>query len=192
VDLTEDLMVNSTASIIIRPTVAFNRGDTFVFGSWVCIADDTGSFQCYLTMTPDSETGLVTFTEEVTGQLVEKFGEFSLCNQVANFEIETASSSNSTSPWIKPCEPTLEPSCGTILPHEQFSYGLRNTSAGYVDTLVLCRAGKENASKYSSDSNAVPGYNSDSSYEFDFGLDPIESVRHGYPWVPTNQAHGHP
>jgi hypothetical protein len=28
-------MVNSTVSIFIKPTVAFNRGDTFVFGSWV-------------------------------------------------------------------------------------------------------------------------------------------------------------
>jgi hypothetical protein len=26
-------MANSTASIFIKPTVAFNRGDTFVFGS---------------------------------------------------------------------------------------------------------------------------------------------------------------
>jgi hypothetical protein len=29
-------MANSAASIFIKPTVAFNRGDTFVFGSWVC------------------------------------------------------------------------------------------------------------------------------------------------------------
>jgi hypothetical protein len=28
-------MANSTASIFIKPTAAFNRGDTFVFGSWV-------------------------------------------------------------------------------------------------------------------------------------------------------------
>jgi hypothetical protein len=32
-------MVNSTVSIFIKPTVAFNRGGTFVFGSWVCTAD---------------------------------------------------------------------------------------------------------------------------------------------------------
>jgi hypothetical protein len=30
-------MANSTASIFIKPTVAFNRGDTFVFGSWVLL-----------------------------------------------------------------------------------------------------------------------------------------------------------
>jgi hypothetical protein len=42
--LAEDLMANSTASVFIKPTVAFNRGDTFVFGSWVCTADGAGSF----------------------------------------------------------------------------------------------------------------------------------------------------
>jgi predicted RecA/RadA family phage recombinase len=37
-------MANSTASIIIKPTAALNCGDTFVFGSWVCIANGAGSF----------------------------------------------------------------------------------------------------------------------------------------------------
>jgi hypothetical protein len=32
-DLAEDHMANSTASIFIKPNVAFNRSDTFVFGS---------------------------------------------------------------------------------------------------------------------------------------------------------------
>jgi hypothetical protein len=32
-------MANSTASVYIKPTVAFNRGDAFVFGAWVCTAD---------------------------------------------------------------------------------------------------------------------------------------------------------
>jgi hypothetical protein len=46
-------MANSTASIFIKLTAAFNRGDTFVFGSWVCMADGAGSFQRHLTMTPN-------------------------------------------------------------------------------------------------------------------------------------------
>jgi hypothetical protein len=77
------------------------------------------------------------------------------------------------SPWIESCKPTPEPSCGTVLPHEQFPYSLHNTSAGYVDAFVPRRAGKEIVFEYSSDSNAVPGYNSKFSYEFDFGLDPF-------------------
>jgi hypothetical protein len=50
-------MTNSTASIVIKPTAAFNRCDTFIFCTWVYTADGAGSFQRYLTMTPDPETG---------------------------------------------------------------------------------------------------------------------------------------
>jgi hypothetical protein len=48
-------------------------------------------------------------------------------------------------------------------------------SRAQSEALAACRAGKEIISEYSSDSNVTPGYNSDSFYEFDFGLDPIES-----------------
>jgi hypothetical protein len=168
-------MVNSTASIIIKPTVDFNHGDTFVFSSWVYTANGAVSFRRYLTMIPNPETGLMTLAEVVTGQLVEKFDEFSLYNQAADFEIGSASNSNLTSPWIEPHEMTPKPLCGTILPHERFPYSLRNTTAGYVDTLVPCQSGKEIVSKYSLDSNVVPSYNSNSSYEIDFGSNPIES-----------------
>jgi hypothetical protein len=50
-------MANSTASITIKPTTAFNRGENFVFGSWVCTADGAGSFQRYLTMTQTQRLG---------------------------------------------------------------------------------------------------------------------------------------
>jgi hypothetical protein len=85
--LAEDLMTNSTASVFVKPIVAFNRGDTFVFGSWVCTADGTGSFQRRLTMTPNPSTGLVTLPAVVTGELAGKFGEISLFNQHADFEL---------------------------------------------------------------------------------------------------------
>jgi hypothetical protein len=67
-------MANSTASIPIKPTVSFNRGDNFAFGSWVCTADGAGSFQRRVTMTPNPKTGLVTLPEVVTGDLARKFG----------------------------------------------------------------------------------------------------------------------
>jgi hypothetical protein len=79
-------MANSTASISIKPTVALNRGDTFVFGSWVCTTDGAGSFQRRLTMTPNPRTGLVTLPEVITGDLVGKFSEISLYNQHTDFE----------------------------------------------------------------------------------------------------------
>jgi hypothetical protein len=96
-------MANSTASIFIKPTVAFNRGDTFIFGSWVCTADDAGSFQRRLTMTPNPKTGLVTLPEVIMGNLTGKFGEILLYNQHADFESGSASNSNSTSLWAIAC-----------------------------------------------------------------------------------------
>jgi hypothetical protein len=55
-------------------TVAFNCGDTFVFGAWVCTADGAGSFQRRLTMQPNPKTGFVTLPEVITGELAGKFG----------------------------------------------------------------------------------------------------------------------
>jgi hypothetical protein len=71
-------MANLMASIIIKPSVAFNRGDTFIFSSWIYTADGAGSFQSYLTMTLDPKTGFVTLPEVVTNQLVENFDEILL------------------------------------------------------------------------------------------------------------------
>jgi hypothetical protein len=62
-------MANSTAPVYIKPTVAFNRGDTFVFGAWVYTANGAGSFQRHLTMPPNPETGFVTLPEVVTANL---------------------------------------------------------------------------------------------------------------------------
>jgi hypothetical protein len=92
-------MANSTAPVYIKRTIAFNRGDIFVFGAWVCTADGAGSFQHRLTMPSNPETGLVTLPEVVTGELTGKFDEISLFDQHADFELGSASNSNSTSPW---------------------------------------------------------------------------------------------
>jgi hypothetical protein len=178
-------MANSTSSIFIKPTVAFNHGDTFVFGSWVCTADGAGSFQRCLTMTPNPKTGLVTLPEVVTGDIAGKFGKISLYNQHADFEFGSASNSNSTSLWALVCEPATQPSCADSPLHEHFPYNLSNASKAHAKALSARQAGKETVSEYNSDSNTVPGYNSDSnpvsgyysdsSYEFDFGADPDES-----------------
>jgi hypothetical protein len=167
-------MANSTASLFIKPTVSFNRGDTFVFGSWVCTADGAGSFQRCLTMPPNPKTGLVTLPEVVTGDLAGKFGEISLYNQHADFELGSASNSNSKSPWAIACEPAIEPSCVDSPLHGHFPYDLCNASRAHAEALSTRRVGKEIFSEYNSDSNPISGYYSDSSYGFDFGADPDE------------------
>jgi hypothetical protein len=167
-------MANSTASISIKPTVAFNRVDTFVFGSWVCTADGAVSFQRRLTVAPNPSTGLVTLPEVITDKLAGKFSEFSLYNQHADFEFGSASNSNLTSPWAIACEWATEPSCAEFPLHEHFPYGLCNASKAHVKALTVRRARKEIVSDYTSDSNPDSGYYSDSSYEFDFGSNPDE------------------
>jgi hypothetical protein len=173
-------MANSTASIFIKPTVAFYRGDTFVFGSWVCTADSTGSFQRRLTMPPNPKTGLVTLPKVVTGDLAGKFFEISLYNQHADLELGSDSNSNSTSPWAIACELAIEPSCADSPLYEHFPYGLCIASKAHAKALSARRAGKEIASGYNSDSNPISDYYSDSSYKFDFGADPDEPESETY------------
>jgi hypothetical protein len=125
-------------------------------------------------MPPNPKTGLVTLPEVVTGDLAGKFGEISLYNQHTDFELGSASNSNSTSPWAITCKPAIEPSCADSPLHEHFPYGLCNASRTHAEALSARRARKEIVSEYNLDSNPVSGYYSDSSYEFDFGADPDE------------------
>jgi hypothetical protein len=103
-----------------------------------------------------------------------KFGEISLFNQHANFESGSASNSNSTSPWVTASESATEPSCVDTPLHEHFPFGLYNASRAHAEALIARWAGKEIVSDYASDSNSSSGYNSDSSYEFEFSSDPDE------------------
>jgi hypothetical protein len=132
-------MANSTAPVYIKPTIAFNCGDTFVFGAWVCTADGAGSFQHRLTMPPNPETGLVTLPEVVTGELAGKFGEISLFDLHADFELGSASNSNSTSPWATVCEPAAQPSHADSPPRERFARGPRDLSRARTEAPLHAR-----------------------------------------------------
>jgi hypothetical protein len=67
----------------------------------------------------------VTLSEVVTGELAGKFGEISLFNHHADFELESASNSNSTSPWAIACEPAAQPSQAVPSPRERSARGPR-------------------------------------------------------------------
>jgi hypothetical protein len=161
-------MANSMAPIYFKLTVAFNRGDTFIFGAWVCIADGAGSFQRCLTMPPNPETGFVMLPEVVTGDLAGKFGEISLFNHHADFELESASNSNSTSPWAIACEPAAQPSHVGPSPREHSARGPRIPSRARTGAPSSRWAGKEPVLEYNSDSNAAPSHASDSNPLFGF------------------------
>jgi hypothetical protein len=124
----------------------------------------------------------VTLLEVVTGELTGKFGEILLFNHHADFELESASNSNSTSPWAIACEPATQPSHVVPPPHERSTRGLRIVSRARKEAPPSRRAGKEPVPEYNSDSDTAPGHSwdsnplsgfySDSAYEFDFGSDP--------------------
>jgi hypothetical protein len=126
----------------------------------------------------------VTLPEVVTGELTGKFGEISLFNQHADFELGFASNSNSTSPWAIVCEPATQSSHVDSPPCERFTRGPRNVSRAHTKAATTRWAGKEpipecdsdsdTAPGYASDSNPLFGFYSDSAYEFDFGSDPEE------------------
>jgi hypothetical protein len=124
----------------------------------------------------------VTLPEVVTGELAGKFGEISLFDQHANFELGSTSNSNSTSPWAIVCEPATQPSHVVSPPRELFMRDPRNLSMARTEAPSTRRAGKEPVPEYNSDSDTATGYASDSNplfglysdstYEFDFGSDP--------------------
>jgi hypothetical protein len=183
-------MANSTAPVYLKPTVAFNRGDTFVFGAWVCTAGGAGSFQRRLTMHPNPKTGFVTLPEVVAGDLAGKFGEISLFNHHADFELESASNSNSTSPSAIACESAAQPSQEVPSPRERSARGPRTLSRARTGAPTSRRAGKEPVPECNSDFDATPDRTSDSSplsefysnpdYEFDFGSDPCRGQPLGW------------
>jgi hypothetical protein len=133
-------------------------------------------------MPPNPETSLVTLPEVVTGELAGKLGEISLFDQHADFELGSASNSNSTSPWAIVCKPATQPSHMDSPPREGFTRGPRNVSRAHTKAPITRRAGKEPVHEYDSDSDTAPGhasdsntlfgFYSDSAYEFDFWSDP--------------------
>jgi hypothetical protein len=146
------------------------------------MADDAGSFQRRLTMPPNLETGFVTLPEVVTGELAGKFSDISLFDHHADFELGSASNSNSMSPWAIVCEPAAQPSHVVSPPRERSARGPRNLSRARTEAPSSRRAGKEPVPEYNSDSDTAPGHTSDSNpfsgfysdsaYELDFGSDP--------------------
>jgi hypothetical protein len=98
----------------------------------------------------------VTLPEVVTGELAGKFGEISLFDQHTDFELGSASNSNSTSPWAIVCEPATQPSHVVSPPRERFTRGPRNLSKARTEAPSTRRAGKEPVPEYNSESDTAP------------------------------------
>jgi hypothetical protein len=98
----------------------------------------------------------VTLPAVVTGELAGKFGEISLFDHHADFELESASNSNSTSPWAIACEPAAQPSHVVPPPRERSTRGPRILSRTRTEAPSSRRAGKEPVPEYNSDSDTAP------------------------------------
>jgi hypothetical protein len=98
----------------------------------------------------------VTLPNVVTGELAGKFGEISLFNHHADFELESASNSNSTSPWAIACDPAAQPSQAVPSPRERSARGPCIPSRARTEAPSSRRAGKEPVPEHNSDSDTVP------------------------------------
>jgi hypothetical protein len=123
-------------------------------------------------MPPNPKTGLVTLPEVVTGELAGKFGKISLFNHHADFELESASNSNSTSPRAIACEPSAQPSQAVPSHRERSARGPRTLSRARTGAPSSRRAGKEPVPEYNSDSDTAPGRASDSNPLSEFYSNP--------------------
>jgi hypothetical protein len=97
----------------------------------------------------------VTLLEVVTGELAGKFGEISLFHQHADFELESTSNSNSTSPWAIACEPAAQPSHVVPPPRERSTRGPCILSRARTEAPSSRRAGKKTVPEYNSDSDTA-------------------------------------
>jgi hypothetical protein len=98
----------------------------------------------------------VTLPEVVTGELTGKFGEISLFDLHADFELGSASNLKSTSPWAIACELAAQPSHVVSPPRERSTRGSRILSRARTEAPSSRRAGKEPVPEYNSDSNTTP------------------------------------
>ena len=106
-------------------TMALARGTTFVFGSWVCVANGSGGFDSHLSNPREPEaisSGSCNFAAESSN-----LGEMLLSDLINEIEqnLDTNSSSTWTQIGLTPCS-TQD---GTL--YTQPTFGLRNSSSTY-------------------------------------------------------------
>jgi hypothetical protein len=176
--LVVDPLANSMALDIIKPSVTFQQGDTFVFGSWVCIADGAGSFLRYLASTSESKLKSSMLTQASMEEFIKNFGEISLSDLVKELELE--SEYNSTSPTIQAESPSLVAESALnldSLPTPPI-FGHRHVITAYQAALklLMCPSSKI-VLEYSSDSEVhLNCFDSDSfEFVFDYGSDSTEA-----------------
>jgi hypothetical protein len=89
----EDSPTNSMASFQFTRSVP-SQGTTFIFGSWVCVADGEGNFCCFLIdMKPKTPT---VFSQSDLDKFVDDLDDLSIHGSTTRNEEESASSTTSS------------------------------------------------------------------------------------------------
>ncbi|CAL4909781.1 unnamed protein product [Urochloa decumbens] len=93
----------------IKPTMTFQEGATFVFGSWVCIADDAGGFRRHLGPAVEKKAPVST-TRPTVDDLAENLNEIQLSDLIGGHEYEFKPHLTSTQAQIGLLESDSNPS----------------------------------------------------------------------------------
>ena len=142
-------------SIVVKPVAAFPEGATFVFGSWVCVADGDGGFSRYLKPQPESKISPPKLQRQELEDLVENFGEFSTSDYNSNWGSQSESTSTTPPRPNRSNEPAPQPSFDSNSSLIRFPFGLRNAASVYQGLLTDKVSGSEPGSglDYNSDSD---------------------------------------
>ncbi|CAN6341059.1 unnamed protein product [Urochloa humidicola] len=90
----------------IKSTIAFHEGATFVFGSWVCIADGIGGFRRHLMPAPEKKAAPASTTRPTVFDIAKNLDEIRL----SGHEYESGRCSTSTQAQIGLLKPDSNPS----------------------------------------------------------------------------------
>jgi hypothetical protein len=91
--LIEDPLASSMASFNL--TVAPEEGAAYIFGSWVCIANGSGSFDSHLANPKGPEASTPTSNHDID-ELSNNLGEIQISNLIENRESESGTNSAPT------------------------------------------------------------------------------------------------
>jgi hypothetical protein len=123
------------ASVTINSTVAFERGDTFIFGSWVCVADGAGSFLRFIAATPEQLHAPPSPQATVTN-LVENLGEIMPSDPTRGHVSEFEYNSTLTPAKTGPHESVSNPSSSSVYLPPAAIFRLRPMGAAYQAALT--------------------------------------------------------
>ena len=115
---------NSMATFFFN-TVALAQGATFIFGSWICIANGSGGFDSHLTNSSTLKITALEDSNKLAGSVDHSIMLLPDLAKEIEMKLEDDSSSTQTQNDLKPISTRIE------TPLAQPLFGLRNSSSTY-------------------------------------------------------------